>query len=81
MSLPHSRQKFLLWKLLRRRQMKVGPVEPTCCTIVEINRCTACADEAGGNATPEELEFEDDDGTMYIWNKKLRKYMPKVGLS
>jgi HIV Tat-specific factor 1 len=26
--------------------------------------------------TPEELEFEDDDGTMYRWDPLLRKYMP-----
>ncbi len=31
----------------------------------------------GGPATPEELEFEDDDGTTYVWDHKLRKYMPK----
>ncbi|EFJ47624.1 hypothetical protein VOLCADRAFT_91952 [Volvox carteri f. nagariensis] len=29
--------------------------------------------------TPEELEFEDDDGTVYVWDKRLRKYMPKEG--
>ncbi|PNW70131.1 hypothetical protein CHLRE_17g707050v5 [Chlamydomonas reinhardtii] len=29
--------------------------------------------------TPEELEFEDDDGTTYVWDTKLRKYMPKGG--
>ncbi|GLI64813.1 hypothetical protein VaNZ11_008220 [Volvox africanus] len=29
--------------------------------------------------TPEELEFEDDDGTLYVWDKRLRKYMPKDG--
>jgi hypothetical protein len=33
-----------------------------------------------GTATPEELEFEDDDGTIYVWDKVLRKYMPKVGI-
>ncbi|GFR48565.1 hypothetical protein Agub_g10467 [Astrephomene gubernaculifera] len=30
-----------------------------------------------GPATPEELEFEDDDGTVYVWDRRLRKYMPK----
>jgi HIV Tat-specific factor 1 len=35
------------------------------------------ADAAGDRAaTPEELEFEDDDGTMYRWDSKLRKYVP-----
>lgn len=26
---------------------------------------------------PEELEFEDDDGTTYTWDKSSRKYVPK----
>ncbi|GLC33273.1 hypothetical protein PLESTB_000352100 [Pleodorina starrii] len=42
----------------------------------------AAAEAAGpGDApeTPEELEFEDDDGTVYVWDKRLRKYMPKEG--
>ncbi|KAG2438123.1 hypothetical protein HXX76_005732 [Chlamydomonas incerta] len=42
----------------------------------------AAAEEPGageGPETPEELEFEDDDGTTYVWDKKLRKYMPKGG--
>jgi hypothetical protein len=34
----------------------------------------AAADYREG--TPEELEFEDDDGTVYLWDPKLRKYMP-----
>ena len=29
-----------------------------------------------GPATPEDLEFEDDDGTMYVWDRNLRKYIP-----
>lgn len=33
----------------------------------------AAADREG---TPEELEFEDDDGTIYRWDRKLRKYVP-----
>jgi HIV Tat-specific factor 1 len=38
---------------------------------------TSAADAAGDRAaTPEELEFEDDDGTMYRWDHKLRKYVP-----
>ncbi|KAG2450736.1 hypothetical protein HYH02_004574 [Chlamydomonas schloesseri] len=40
----------------------------------------APAEEPGvgeGPETPEELEFEDDDGTTYVWDRKLRKYMPK----
>jgi HIV Tat-specific factor 1 len=37
----------------------------------------AAADGAGDRAaTQEELEFEDDDGTMYRWDHKLRKYVP-----
>eukprot|EP00879_Flechtneria_rotunda_P025331 GHRR01026910.1.p1 GENE.GHRR01026910.1~~GHRR01026910.1.p1 ORF type:complete len:290 (+),score=149.17 GHRR01026910.1:503-1372(+) len=27
-------------------------------------------------ATPDELEFEDDDGTLYNWDPELRKYIP-----
>jgi hypothetical protein len=34
-------------------------------------------EDAGGPATPEELEFEDDDGTVYVWDGALRKYLPK----
>jgi len=34
--------------------------------------------EGTGAETPEELEFEDDDGTMYVWDRTRRKYMPKV---
>jgi hypothetical protein len=33
----------------------------------------AAADRAG---TPDELEFEDDDGTLYKWDPQLRKYVP-----
>jgi len=33
----------------------------------------AAADRA---ATPDELEFEDDDGTLYKWDHQLRKYVP-----
>lgn len=38
----------------------------------------AAADDAADDreGTPEELEFEDDDGTIYKWDPKLRKYMP-----
>jgi hypothetical protein len=37
----------------------------------------AAADGAADRAsTPEELEFEDDDGTIYRWDHKLRKYVP-----
>lgn len=47
-------------------------------------RKAAATGEAGlgvGDApgTPDELEFEDDDGTIYVWDHKLRKYMPKDG--
>eukprot|EP00983_Pelagomonas_calceolata_P087698 1157013-Pelagomonas_calceolata.AAC.13 len=31
-----------------------------------------------GAETPEELEFEDDDGTKYVWDRSQRKYMPKT---
>ncbi len=35
------------------------------------------ADAAGaGPPTPDELEFEDDDGTLYRWDTTLRKYVP-----
>ncbi|KXZ50931.1 hypothetical protein GPECTOR_14g177 [Gonium pectorale] len=34
---------------------------------------------ADAPGTPEELEFEDDDGTSYVWDRRLRKYMPKEG--
>jgi HIV Tat-specific factor 1 len=34
--------------------------------------------EGTGAETPEELEFEDVDGTMYVWDRTRRKYMPKV---
>ena len=38
---------------------------------------------AGGGddraATPDELEFEDDDGTMYRWDAAVRKYIPADG--
>lgn len=37
----------------------------------------AQAGEAPG--TPEEREFEDDDGTIYSWDPKLRKFLPKAG--
>ena len=30
-----------------------------------------------GPPTPEELEFEDDDGTMFVWDRTLRKYIAK----
>lgn len=30
-------------------------------------------------STPEELEFEDDDGTWYVWHPVLRKYLAKGG--
>ena len=30
-----------------------------------------------GPSTPEELEFEDDDGTLFVWDRALRKYVPK----
>lgn len=30
----------------------------------------------GREGTPEELEFEDDDGTIYRWDRQLRKYVP-----
>jgi hypothetical protein len=40
----------------------------------------AAAGDADGlddrEGTPEELEFEDDDGTTYRWDRQLRKYVP-----
>ena len=32
---------------------------------------------AAGPSTPEDLEFEEDDGTIFVWDKTLRKYVPK----
>lgn len=26
---------------------------------------------------PEDQQFEDDDGTVYVWDRKLRKFQPK----
>jgi hypothetical protein len=40
---------------------------------------TADGDPCDGPSTPEELEFEDDDGTWYVWDGGLRKYVPKEG--
>jgi len=37
----------------------------------------AVEDDDTGDGTPEELEFEDDDGTMYVWDRATRKYKPK----
>lgn len=34
------------------------------------------ADGSDRAATPDELEFEDDDGTIYKWDHQLRKYVP-----
>ena len=44
--------------------------------------CRAAAPEfaaAEGPSTPppEDQEFEDDDGTVYQWDRKLRKFQPK----
>ena len=33
----------------------------------------AVEDDDTGDGTPEELEFEDDDGTMYVWDRATRK--------
>jgi HIV Tat-specific factor 1 len=43
--------------------------------ISAIEAATAMEDQEGPS-TPDELEFEDDDGTMYVWNAELRKYVP-----
>lgn len=47
---------------------------------VEADETAATAvDEAAApdrTATPDELEFEDDDGTLYTWDPLLRKYVP-----
>ena len=37
----------------------------------------AAAEEDTEDGTPEELEFEDDDGTWYVWDRATRKYKPK----
>lgn len=31
--------------------------------------------------SPEEKEFEDDDGTVYVWNEQLRKFQPKSNMT
>lgn len=33
--------------------------------------------EEAGTPPPEDQEFEDDDGTIYKWDPKLRKFQPK----
>lgn len=38
---------------------------------------THYTDVADAPASPEEKEFEDDDGTIYIWDSKLRKFVAK----
>ncbi|KAF5838671.1 hypothetical protein DUNSADRAFT_2435 [Dunaliella salina] len=46
----------------------------------ETNEAEGAAEDKGksGTQTPEELEFEDDDGTKYVWDRSQRKYMPKA---
>jgi HIV Tat-specific factor 1 len=44
--------------------------------ISAIEAATAMEEDQEGPSTPDELEFEDDDGTMYVWNAALRKYVP-----
>lgn len=41
----------------------------------EIAATEADVADGDGPATPEELEFEDDDGTVYEWDRKLRKFV------
>ena len=56
-----------------------GPSQPACPLSSQLTaqpRC--CADAADGPSTPEEEEFEDDDGTTYVWDPKVRKYVPKA---
>ena len=31
----------------------------------------------GRSPSPEEKEFEDDDGTVYVWDSSLRKFQPR----
>uniref|UniRef100_A0A7S0RM91 RRM domain-containing protein n=1 Tax=Chlamydomonas leiostraca TaxID=1034604 RepID=A0A7S0RM91_9CHLO len=69
-----------------KKKVPEAPADELAAFQAEINALEAAGteggeDEGGGDATPEELEFEDDDGTIYIWDKKLRKYMPKGGAS
>jgi hypothetical protein len=47
--------------------------------ISAIEAATAMEEDQEGPGTPEELEFEDDDGTMYVWDAALRKYVPAGG--
>ena len=35
------------------------------------------AAEGPSTPPPEDQEFEDDDGTVYQWDRKLRKFQPK----
>jgi hypothetical protein len=42
----------------------------------DADAAAGAVDPAEREGTPEELEFEDDDGTIYKWDHKLRKYMP-----
>ena len=32
---------------------------------------------ADGSASPEEKRFEDDDGTVYAWDPRTRKFAPE----
>ncbi|KAL6748789.1 hypothetical protein V8C86DRAFT_1109068 [Haematococcus lacustris] len=47
-------------------------------TALEVAAASEPGEEGGVQpGTPEELEFEDDDGTSYVWDRALHKYMPK----
>lgn len=48
-------------------------------SLLHVNACNANAIWYPLHLHVQELEFEDDDGTWYAWDAKLRKYMPKGG--
>jgi len=56
------------------------PDDPLAAFQAEISAIEAEADEQDeGAATPSESEFEDDDGTVYVFDRQLRKFVPKDG--
>eukprot|EP00798_Chlamydomonas_sp_ICE-L_P019331 gene19331-25982_t len=57
-----------------RKWSNPGTVDPS---LAAFNAEIAAIEEEAGPSTPEELEFEDDDGTFYVWASALRKYVPK----
>ena len=56
---------------------KAVPTDPELAGFLsEISALEAEA-EAEASPPPEERQFEDDDGTVYVWDSALRKFMPQ----